>query len=265
MVALFVSHSGADNADAVRVGHRLEAAGFVSLFLDFDPSRGIPGGRSWEHELYSQLRRTDAVIFLASPASVASRWCFAELCLARSLGKPVLPLRLHGDVMLDLLSDIQWIDWNDEASALARLLGGLRLAGLDPTDSFAWDPRRAPYPGLQAFMAEDAGVFFGRDHEIDRLEEHGKLLGSHSSKDQTIRLWDVGTGPGHGPGSPATPTKFGTRSSATTARDSPRPAPTRPCDCGTWPPVRQSVSRSPATQERLRPWCSVRATTFSRP
>jgi WD40 repeat protein/energy-coupling factor transporter ATP-binding protein EcfA2 len=171
MVALFVSHSSADNADAVRVGNQLEAAGFVSLFLDFDPSLGIPGGRSWERELYSQLRRTDAVIFLASPASVASRWCFAELCLARSLGKPVFPLRLHGEVMLDLLSDVQWIDWQDEASALARLLGGLRLAGLDPADSFAWDPRRAPYPGLQAFMAEDAGVFFGRDHEIDRLEE----------------------------------------------------------------------------------------------
>ena len=72
MVALFVSHSRADNADAVRVGDQLDAAGFVSLFLDVDPSRGIPGGRQWERELYSQLRKTDAVIFLASSASVAS-------------------------------------------------------------------------------------------------------------------------------------------------------------------------------------------------
>jgi WD40 repeat protein len=73
--------------------------------------------------------------------------------------------------MLDLLADIQWIDLTDEESAFARLLAGLRRAGLDPTDSFAWDPRQTPYPGLQAFMVEDAGVFFGRDHEIDRLEE----------------------------------------------------------------------------------------------
>ena len=171
MVALFVSHSRADNADAVRVGDQLDAAGFVSLFLDVDPSRGIPGGRQWERELYSQLRKTDAVIFLASSASVASRWCFAELCLARSLKKPIFPLRLSSDVMLDLLADIQWIDLTDGEPAFARLLAGLRRAGLDPADSFAWDPRRTPYPGLQAFMVEDAGVFFGRDREVDRLEE----------------------------------------------------------------------------------------------
>src|SRR3712207_8014730 len=50
----------------------------------FDPEQGIPAGRSWERELYAQLRRTDAVIFPASEASVASRWCFAELSLAGS-------------------------------------------------------------------------------------------------------------------------------------------------------------------------------------
>jgi hypothetical protein len=67
------------------VVERLRTAGFV----DFDPEQGIPAGRSWERELYAQLRRIDAVILLASEASVASRWCFAQLSLARSLGRPV--------------------------------------------------------------------------------------------------------------------------------------------------------------------------------
>lgn len=53
--------------------------------MDFDPDSGIPAGRSWERELYAQLRRADGVLYVASPAANASRWCFAELSLARSI------------------------------------------------------------------------------------------------------------------------------------------------------------------------------------
>ena len=31
---------------------------------------------------------------------------------------------------------------------IARLFDGLRAAGLDPADSFHWDPNRPPFPGL---------------------------------------------------------------------------------------------------------------------
>jgi hypothetical protein len=108
---------------------------------------------------------------LASAASVASQWSFAEVSLARSLGKPVFPLRLNGDVTLPLLDDVQWVDLSQGELAFERLLVGLRLAGLDAADAFAWDPTRSPYPGLEPFTPEDAAVFFGRDHEVDRLLE----------------------------------------------------------------------------------------------
>jgi energy-coupling factor transporter ATP-binding protein EcfA2 len=52
-----------------------------------------------------------------------------------------------------------------------RLLAGLRAAGCDPSDGFAWDARRSPYPGLNPFAAEDAAVFFGRERETARLVE----------------------------------------------------------------------------------------------
>jgi hypothetical protein len=93
------------------------------------------------------------------------------ISLARSLGKPVFPLRLEAGVRLGLLSDVQWIDLVEDGTALSRLFEGLRRAGLDPTDSFAWDPNRPPYPGLKSFTGDDAAVFFGRDHEISRLLE----------------------------------------------------------------------------------------------
>jgi WD40 repeat protein len=171
MASLFVSHSSRDLAATKRVVERLSAEGFAALFLDFDPAQGIPAGRAWEPELYAQLRKTDGVIFLASAASVASQWCFAEVSLARSLGKPVFPLRLEAGVRLGLLDDVQWMDLAEGEAAFARLWAGLRRAGLDPADSFGWDPARSPYPGLESFAGEDAAVFFGRDQEIDRLLE----------------------------------------------------------------------------------------------
>jgi uroporphyrinogen-III synthase len=89
MASVFVSRSSRDRVVTERVVARLRAAGFVALFVDFYPEQGISAGRSWKRELYAQLRRTDAVIFLTSEASVVSRWCLAELNLARSLGQPV--------------------------------------------------------------------------------------------------------------------------------------------------------------------------------
>src|SRR4051812_45089472 len=171
MAALFVSHSSHDRGAVEAVSARLRAAGYAALFVDFDPEQGIPAGRSWERELYAQLRKTDAVVFLASEASVASRWCFAELSLARSLGRPVFPVRLQSGVALALLADVQWTDLGDVDSGVVRVLAGLRSAGLDPADSFAWDPARSPYPGLVPFAPEDAAVFFGRQPETHRLVE----------------------------------------------------------------------------------------------
>ena len=104
MASVFVSHSSQDRAVTEHVVAQLRAAGFAALFVDFDPEEGIPAGRYWERELYAQLRRTDAVVFLASEASVASRWCFAELSLARSLGWQVFPLRLQPGVGADTLT-----------------------------------------------------------------------------------------------------------------------------------------------------------------
>ncbi|MBV9314417.1 MAG: TIR domain-containing protein [Pseudonocardia sp.] len=130
---------------------------------------GIPAGRAWERELYTQLRKSDGLIFVASEASVGSRWCMVEVSLARSLGRPVFPLRVQRDAWLPLLGDVQWVDFPDVESGFAGLQAGLRAAGLDPSDSFAWDSSRSPYPGLMPFAAEDAAVFFGREQEIDQV------------------------------------------------------------------------------------------------
>ncbi|GII97344.1 WD40 repeat domain-containing protein [Sinosporangium siamense] len=44
-----------------------------------------------------------------------------------------------------------------------------RAGTAPPIGNPRWNSRRSPYPGLDAFTADDAGVFFGRDAEIGRL------------------------------------------------------------------------------------------------
>src|SRR3954453_21069828 len=103
MTSLFVSHSGRDRAATERVRDWLRAEGYAALFVDFDPEGGIGAGRDWERELYMQLRRSDGVVFRASAASTTPRWRFAELSLARALGKAVFPLRIEPGARLDHL------------------------------------------------------------------------------------------------------------------------------------------------------------------
>ncbi|MGN7250368.1 nSTAND1 domain-containing NTPase [Arthrobacter sp. SAFR-014] len=171
MTSLFVSHSSRDHEPAEKVRDWLRAQGYAALFMDFDADDGIRAGRDWERELYAQLRKCDGVLFLASAASTTSRWCFAEVSLARALGKAVIPVRVESGARLNLLDDVQWIDFADGDHALSRLRHGLLAAGLDPAESFAWDPNRSPYPGLRPFEANDAAVFFGRGPEVGRLLE----------------------------------------------------------------------------------------------
>jgi WD40 repeat protein len=172
VTALFISHSSQDNEVTGRLIGRLRQAGFTALFVDFDPQMGIPAGRHWERELYAQLAKCDGVVFVATPTSVASKWCFGELALARSRGRPIFPVQVIAGPRHRLLDDVQWVDAiGGEDGGFDRLVAGLNSAGLRASDSFAWDPVRSPYPGLAAFDAADAAVFFGRDSEVRQLLE----------------------------------------------------------------------------------------------
>src|SRR5690242_1971842 len=93
MSSIFLSHSSHDKTVAEQVRARLTHWGY-QVFLDFHETDGIPGGRDWKKELYANLRQCRAVIILCSHASMASRWCFAEVTHADALGKRLIPLKL---------------------------------------------------------------------------------------------------------------------------------------------------------------------------
>jgi hypothetical protein len=196
MSRLFISHSSANNAEAVAIREWLATEGWDDVFLDLDPERGIRAGERWEQALNEAASRCEAVLFLISRAWLASEWCLEEFNLARHKNKALLgaiiarnvltadlPDRLKGtwqvvdlaagrdhrtyQVNLPLTHETAQVSFS--AEGLARLRAGLTKAGLDPR-FFAWppadDPHRPPYRGLKPLESEDAGIFFGRDAPV---------------------------------------------------------------------------------------------------
>ncbi|MEM9759587.1 MAG: toll/interleukin-1 receptor domain-containing protein [Pseudomonadota bacterium] len=162
MSTLFISHSSRDNDYAKRLLAFLQRENYESTFLDVE---SIDGGEKWEDSIYEHLGRCRAVIALCSKESLDSKWCLAEIIIARSKGKIVIPIRIRGaSVEGSILSDTHYLDadalgWDETC---ARLLRRLRDDEID----LSWKKGDTLYPGLEAFQLEDAGVFVGRDPEI---------------------------------------------------------------------------------------------------
>jgi tetratricopeptide (TPR) repeat protein len=175
MPAIFISHSSRDRKAADDVKAALARLRFENVFLDFDKDSGIGAGESWEKRLYEELARCHAVVLVLTPGWLASKWCFAELTQARAQGKVILPIICEPLGEPFVLPDIQAVDlmdWN--AEGLARLEQRLNAITDELARGFRLDPSRPPYPGIHAFEAEDAAIYFGRDDEtravLERLE-----------------------------------------------------------------------------------------------
>ena len=172
MSTIFLSHSSRDNDAAAEMKAWLAAEGHKAVFLDVDPEQGIHAGSNWEETLYHQLRRCQAVVALLTPGWLDSKWCFAEVVQARERGKGVFPVKVKPCDTVGVFNDLQHVDLTvAPEQGLSRLRAGLLARGLDPRDVFDWNPQRPPYPGLLAFQAADAAIFFGRSAEIVALVE----------------------------------------------------------------------------------------------
>jgi hypothetical protein len=52
LARIFLSHSSANNAEAIALRDWLIGEGWDDLFLDLDPTRGIAAGERWERKLH---------------------------------------------------------------------------------------------------------------------------------------------------------------------------------------------------------------------
>lgn len=192
MSLIFISHSSKDNVKAITVQHWLIQNGWSDIFLDLDPKAGILAGKTWRDEIARAIDRSDAMILLISRNWMASKECQRELaiaCAPRSKTQLFAVLledipESELDIDLQALQFLRLYNDNDYShsvngevvsvseQALEQLGHGLTSAGI-AENSFIWppvdQPSRSPYRGLAPLEAEDAGIFFGRDADIDKL------------------------------------------------------------------------------------------------
>jgi formylglycine-generating enzyme required for sulfatase activity len=196
---IFLSHSSANNAEAIATRDWMIAHGWDDVFLDLDPERGLKAGERWQEALKRAAEHCEMVVFLVSPVWAASKWCLAEFLLAKSLNKRVFAVIVEPTPFSELPTEMtaEWQITDLTAGArdyhatvtlpggkttdvalstegLDRLRIGLVQSGLDPKH-FAWppanDPDRPPYRGLLPLETDDAGIFFGREAAvIDALD-----------------------------------------------------------------------------------------------
>ena len=180
MGAIFISYTGRDpegDAWADRLAGWFQEWNY-GYFRDRHPGQGVKAGDDWRASLNRHLSRAQVVISLCSPSYELSSWCMWELAAAEERGKWVIPIQLGQQEVPSLLGHRQVIRVANArqptASQLAevkeRLAGVLRVQ-LDWRMLQPWDPSRSPYPGLLAFEAEQAPVFFGQDKAIEKLGE----------------------------------------------------------------------------------------------
>ena len=221
MALMFLSHSSANELEAVALGRWLASNGWDDVFLDIDPDRGLAAGERWQDALRRAADRCEAVLFLISPEWARSKWCLAEFLLAKNLHKLIFGLVVKPTPLDDLPREmtVEWqlcrldlpgateivsvqhggqtVEVSFSADGLRRLRSGLQRAGLG-ADYFPWpppeDPTRSPYRGLEPLEACDAAVFFGRDVEI--LRGIDTLRGMRNSGDQHLFVILGGSGAG---------------------------------------------------------------------
>ena len=204
---LFISHSSRDSVQALAFQRWLEAGGWSNddVFIDL---HDIGAGERWRETLRKANATCEAVIFLASPDSLASIECQKELELAEALGKAIIPAILRDltkdDPRLARYAERQFVDLAAEprdrmepfehdgrmhrvefnGQALAAIKARLEDLGVAP-GSFVWPPRTKPgaepYPGLSALTEDDAGIFFGRDADIMTALTKLRLVRSRGS------------------------------------------------------------------------------------
>src|SRR5262245_35304595 len=183
MPAIFISHSSLDQKVSDEVKAALARLGFERVFLDFDTERGIGLGENWEKRLYEELSRCHAVVLVLTQNWIASKWCFVELAQARALGKVILPVLcepLGEHLVLPEIQAGDLLDWKGDGRG--RLERRLLAIGNELARGFSLDVQRPPYPGIHAFEAEDAAIYFGRDDEtravIERLDARRRQGGA---------------------------------------------------------------------------------------
>lgn len=131
MKRIFLSYSSKTKEE---VGSLVDDLRMLGYDVWFDSQ--LSGGETWWSRILSEIQKCEIFLFALSPEAINSTACIREFKYALALEKSVLPVKLTGNVSLNLmpreLSGLQIIDYrlNDKAASLAigRAINNLPVA-----------------------------------------------------------------------------------------------------------------------------------------
>jgi hypothetical protein len=154
---VFLSYSREDSEAVDRIAASLAEAG-MSCFID---RASVAGGQEWVSALAKAVRESSACLFVASPASVRSRWTLRELLTADEARLPIVVLLLGSALVLPdpiaiVVRDRQHILGSDLPGALPHLVRALR-ALVDRREQPAAYADRDDVEAHATFRSNDGG------------------------------------------------------------------------------------------------------------
>lgn len=109
---IFLSYSKTDAIYARDIRNILLQKSNINIFSN----EMLSAGEDWETKLKDELKRCDFFVVILSPKSINSNWILHELGAAWALGKQIIPIVTHRELMKQmplLLRDMNALTIND--------------------------------------------------------------------------------------------------------------------------------------------------------
>jgi predicted ATPase len=174
MGQLFVSYASVDRERTLEIAAAVRAHG-LDVWID---QAGIAGGTAYGAEIANALRDAEAVVLIASDASLASKNVRQEIMLAWRYDRPIIPLILHPLVFPDdvayWLEGAQWIEAFDRPAEewLPKLWQALARHGIvearDERDAQAAAVSPVPVQ-VTGNLPSGLAPIIGREREIQEV------------------------------------------------------------------------------------------------
>ncbi|EKQ69579.1 WD40 repeat-containing protein [Leptolyngbyaceae cyanobacterium JSC-12] len=130
---VFVSYSRKDSEFARRLNDALQIHGKTTWFDQENIAAGSP---DFQQEIYRGIENSDHFLFIISPSSIGSPYCFGEVDYATRLNKRIITVLAESVKLESLppaLATVQWIDFSRHDSAFdASFSTLLRTLDTDP-------------------------------------------------------------------------------------------------------------------------------------
>ena len=167
MAQFYVSHAYKDRGFANTLISWLAEHAFSSGLSTFVRTPRHAGNRNHPTQAIKAIQESDAVVMLCSPAWAACKQCYAEYVAAQASGKFLVALVIKKPARkLTLAPGIPRFVVDDVGRDLSNLVSVLSAFERADPYCYDWTPDRSPYPGVRAFNPDEAGVFFGRNNDI---------------------------------------------------------------------------------------------------